>query len=165
MVTPQGGITASGDVEVGQEITLLGRFVSTAGIADTETQTINFYSKDCPYTLRVLEIRFQVISIDVAHFTDGDGGNLDFTVHKGDGAASESFSDLLADVALDDDYVNGEGDFYPTSTVPLVVAQQEIEANKSLRAQLILDPDDTIKGGAGNDPVTIDCMIRCLRVK
>lgn len=159
-----GGLGSTGtlaDVQVGQEFTLLGRVgIEANSPAAATTYTVNFFSKDAPYKFQILEVAFQVVDLTVADFTDGDAGNLDLTVEDGDGAASEAFTDVLADQALDDDYANGTGLRYPTATVGLTNCV--IGAGESLRASLIVDPDAT--AGATNDGAVVDVIVRCLRV-
>lgn len=161
-----GGLsTANGAVAVGQEFTMVGRLVSAAALTSTTTYTVNFFSQNAPFKFRVLEVQVQLISYTQADWTDGDGGNLDVTLQDGDGdTTSETFTDVLADQALDDSYTAGMALRYPSGTVALVPATSTIDEDESLRAQLVCDPDDTVKGGAGADAVTVDVIVRCLRV-
>lgn len=158
-----GGLGTSGtvaDVAVGQEFTLIGRAGKDENVPDAATTyTVDFYSKDAPYKFRVLEVRFEVIDLTAGDWTDGDGGNLDITVQDGDGADSESFTDVLADQVLDDDFSNGLGVSYPSSSVALT--NTTIDEGESLRASIIAEPDSA---GATNDGVLIDFIIRCMRV-
>jgi len=159
-----GGLAVNDDVAVGTPFTLIRRIKTAAELKTPTTYTANFFSKNAPFKFRVVGIRFQVQTIDVAHFTDGDGGNLDLTVHHGDGAASESFNDILADQVLDDDYATGTAGSYPSSTVAVDPDYCTVDTGESLRAQLIADPDDTISGGAGADSVEVDVIMECVRV-
>lgn len=159
-----GGLRATGtvaDVAVGQEFTLIARCgIDENTPAAATTYTTDFYSKDAPYKLRVLEVRFEVIDLTTADYTDADGGNLDITLQDGDGVASETFSDVLADFALDDDYANGTGATFPTAAIGLT--NTVIDVGESLRALVIADPDSV---GATNDGVLIDIIVRCMRVQ
>lgn len=157
-----GGLALlNGGIQVGQEFTLIARCGITANVPDTPTTyTVNLFSKDAPWKFRVLEVRFEVIDLTVGDWTDGDSGNLDITVQDGDGAGSESFSDILADQALDDDFANGLGVSYPHATVGLT--NTEIDAGESLRCLVIAEPDSV---GATNDGVLIDFILRCMRVQ
>jgi len=157
-----GTPTASASqIAVGQEFTLVGRVgIAANSPAASTTYTVQWYNKDCPYKLKVLEVGFRVVDITADDYTDGDAGNLDLTVIRGDGAASETETDILADFAMDDDYGNGNGDRFPSATVAL--ANDEVVSGGSLKAQLIVDPDAT--AGATNDGAEVDVWVRCLRV-
>lgn len=160
-----GGLPTTGTVEdavaVGQEFTMIGRVgIDENSPAAATTYTTDFFSKNAPFKFRILEVILQIVDLTAADFTDGDGGNLDFTVQDGDGAESETFTDVLADQTLDDDFENGETVRYPHATVFLT--NTTIDVNESLRAQLIVDPDAT--AGATNDGAMVDCIVRCMRV-
>lgn len=159
-----GGLATSGtvaDLAMGQEFTLIARCgIDTNSPAASTTYTVDYFSKNAPFKFRVLEVMFEVIDLTVAEFTDADAGNLDVTVQDGDGAEAETFTDVLADFALDDDYANGKGARFPTAAV--VLTNTTIEKNESLRAQLIVDPD-AVAGGT-NDGALVDIMVRCIRV-
>lgn len=163
-----GGLTipaaaAVGEVARGQEFTLLARTgigANSPAAATTYRQPF-FDAKSAPFKFRVLEVGFEVVDVTVGDFTDGDGGNLDLTVIRGDGAASETESDVLADFALDDDYANGTGVRFPTAAVAL--ANNTVVEGGSLYADLVVDPDAT--AGATNDGAIVDVWVRCLRVE
>jgi hypothetical protein len=162
--TTPGGLRATGtvaDVAYGNEFTLIARcgIAANSPAAATTYRTV-LYNKNAP-KLRVLEVRFQVVDLTEADFTAGDAGNLDVTLIRGDGAESETESDILADFALDDAYANGEGASFPTATVPLL-AGGEVVAGGSLYADLIVDPDAT--AGATNDGALVDVIVRCIRI-
>jgi len=165
MGTP-GGLGTTGtvaDVARGQEFTLLARcgIDENSPAAATTYRTPFFTAKSAPFKFRILEVGFEVVDLTVANFTNEDAGNLDVTVIRGDGAASEVESDVLADFALDDDYANGAGARFPTATV--VLAANEVVEGGSLYADLIVDPDDT--AGATNDGALVDVWVRCLRIE
>jgi hypothetical protein len=159
LTVPTGQCT---DVAVGQEFTLLARcgigVDSPAGA--TTYRTPFFTAKSAPFPFRILQVGFEVVDITVTDFTDGDGGNLDVTVIRGDGAASETESDVLADFALDDDYANGEGAQFPTVAVGFT--NNTVVAGGSLYADLVVDPDATSAGT--NDGALVDVWVRCLRI-
>jgi hypothetical protein len=161
-----GGLRATGtvaDVARGQEFTLLARvgIDENSPAAATTYRTPFFTAKSAPFKFRVLEIGFEVVDLTVADFTDADAGNLDVTVIRGDGAASEVESDVLADFAMDDDYANGAGARFPNATV--VLANNEVVAGGSLYADLVVDPDAT--AGATNDGAMVDVWCRCIRIE
>jgi len=165
MGTP-GGLRVVGtvaDVARGQEFTLIARcgIDENSPAATTTYRTPFFTAKNAPYKFRILEVGFEVIDLTEANFTDGDNGNLDVTVIRGDGADAEAETDVLADQALDDDYANGAGARYPSSSV--VLANNEVVAGGSLYADLVVDPDDT--AGAVNDGALVDVWVRCVRVE
>lgn len=160
-----GGLTASpptaGQIAVGQEFVLLGRVgIAANSPAELTTYTVQWFNKNAPFKFRINEVVLSMVDLTAGDFTDGDAGALDFTVIRGDGAASETESDVLADQTLDDDFENGETVRYPHATVFL--ANNEVVSGGSLKAQLIVTPDAT--AGATNDGVTADVLIRCLRV-
>lgn len=159
---PNGFTTPAGAVDeglMGHELVLAARVgIGANSPAASTTYTHQWFNKNCPYKLKVLEVGFRVVDLTVADFTDGDNGNLDVTIIRGDGAESETETDVLADVALDDDYSNGTGDRYPSSSVAL--AADEVVKSGSLKAQLIVDPDDT--AGATNDGAIVDVWVRCV---
>lgn len=159
LTTPVGQVT---DIAVGQEFTLIARtgFGVNSPAAATTYRTPFFPAKTAPFKMRVMEVGFEVVDITVAEFTDGDAGNLDVTVIRGDGAASETESDILADFALDDDYANGKGARFPTAAVAL--SNNIVVDGGSLYADLVVDPDDT--AGATNDGAIVDVWVRCIRV-
>lgn len=156
--TPAGAVT---DVAKGHEFMLLAR----VGIGENSPAAVTTYrtpfhtAKSAPWQYRVLEVGFEMIDITVADFTDGDAGNLDLTVIRGDGAASEVESDVIADFALDDDYANGSGLRWPTAAV--VFANNTVVVGGSLYVDLLVDPDAT--AGATNDGAIVDVWVRCLR--
>ncbi len=161
-----GGLRAVGtvaDVARGQEFTLIARvgIDENSPAAATTYRTPFFTAKSNPFKFRVLEVGFEVVDLTVADFTDADAGNLDVTVIRGDGAASETESDVVADFALDDDYANGAGARFPNATV--VLANNEVVADGSLYADLVVDPDAT--AGATNDGALVDVWCRCVRVE
>jgi hypothetical protein len=157
-----GGLSVNGDVAVGQRLTLIGRCVSAAALKAVVTYTVDFFAKDAPFKFRILDIRVKLVSYTQADWTDADGGNLDVTVQDGDGAASETFTDVLADQAFDDTYTDGMVLDYPSATI--VLADNEIAAGESLRAQMICDPDDTVVAAAGADACTMEFVIDIIRV-
>ena len=161
MLHSAAGLTTTGtvtDVAVGQEFTLIARcgIDENSPAASTEYQT-DIFDGDCPFKMRVLEVRFEVVDLTVADFTDADAGNLDLTVL---GGPDGSEVDILADFALDDDYANGTGASFPTAAVALT--NTEVDVDESLHAILIVDPDAT--AGATNDGAMVDVILRCIRV-
>lgn len=160
LTTPTGQCT---DVARGQEFTLLARvgIGENSPAAATTYRTPFFTAKSAPFKFRVLEVGFEVVDLTAADFTDGDAGNLDVTVIRGDGAASETESDVLADFAMDDSFVNGTGVQFPRETIPL--ANNEVVEGGSLYADLIVDPDAT--AGATNDGALVDVWCRCMRIE
>lgn len=150
------------EVQVGQSFIMLARVgygINHQAAVDTH-RTPFFTAKSAPFKMRVLQVGFEVVDITVAEFTDGDAGNLDITVIRGDGAASETESDVLADFALDDDYANGKGAQFPTAAVALT--NNIIVEGGSLYVDLVVDPDAT--AGATNDGAVVDCWVHCIRV-
>lgn len=161
--TPGGRrATTNADIAVGQSFNLIGRLASAATLATPTTYTVDFCSKNAPFKFDIVGIRWRLISYTQTDWTDGDGGNLDITVQDGDGAASESFTDVLADQTLDDTYTAGMGVEYPTATI--ATSNTTIDVDESVRAQLIADPDDTVSGAAGADPAVFDVILECVRV-
>jgi len=150
------------DMEIGVPYVIRARVGSTTHPAAATDRVVNVFAKDCPHKLRLLDVRFIVQTITVAHFTDGDAGNLDLKVEHGDGAASESFNDILAVQALDDDYGVDDMDWYPNGTVNLDQTYCLIDEGESLRATLSIDPDGTI--GADATAVWIDLIFTVMRV-
>lgn len=158
LTIPVGAVT---EVAVGQEFLLMARVGIGADAPDAATtyRTPFFTAKSAPFKMRAIQVGFEVVDLTVANFTDGDGGNLDVTVIRGDGAASETESDVLADFALDDDYANGKGAQFPT--VGVALTNNIIVADGSLYADLIVEPDSV---GATNDGAIVDVWCRCVRV-
>ena len=149
------------EVQVGQEFTMLARVgfgINHPDAADTH-RTPFFTAKSAPFEFRILEVGFEVVDITVADFTDADAGNLDITVIRGDGATSETESDVLADFAMDDDYANGTGARFPNATQ--ILTNNTVVSGGSLYVDLVIDPDAT--AGATNDGAVVDCWVRCLR--
>lgn len=161
-----GGLGTTGtvaDVARGQEFTLLARcgIDENSPAAATTYRTPFFTAASSPFKFRILEVGFEVVDLTVTDFNNADNGNLDVTVIMGDGAASETEYDVLADQTLDENYANGTGARYPTSSVALTYT--EIDEGESLYADLVVDPDDT--AGATNDGAIVDVWVRCLRVE
>ncbi len=158
LTTPVGAVT---EVAVGQEFVMLARVGIGADAPDAATtyRAPFFTAKSAPFKMRVLEVGFEVIDLTVGDFTDGDGGNLDVTVIRGDGAASETESDVVADFAMDDDYANGSGARFPTASV--LLANNIVVSGGSLYTDLIVEPDSV---GATNDGASVDVWVRCIRV-
>ena len=158
-----GGLRATGtvaDVLMGHEFTLLARCgIEANSPAAATTYRTTLMDSNAPFKFRILQIGFEVVDLTVGDFTDGDAGNLDITVIRGDGAESETESDILADFALDDDYANGEGAQFPTVAAGL--ANNTVVEGGSLYVDLIVDPDDT--AGAVNDGALVDVWLRCIR--
>ena len=163
-LSTKGGLGTTGtvaDVAYGTPFVLLGRVgIDENSPAASTTYTVQWFNKDAPFKFRILEIVLKVVDVTAADFTDGDAGNLDFTVIRGDGDVSENESDVLADQTLDDDFENGETVRYPHGTVFL--ANDTVVEGGSLKAQLIVDPDAT--AGATNDGAMVDVEIHCLRM-
>lgn len=159
-----GGLRTAGtvtDVLKGHEFTLIARVgIDANSPADVTTYRTPFFTaKSAPFPFRILQVGFEVVDITAGDFTDGDAGNLDVTVIRGDGAASETETDVLADFALDDDYANGEGAQFPTVSIPLV--NNSVVEGGSLYVDLLVDPDAT--AGATNDGAMVDVWCRCIR--
>jgi len=150
------------DIAVRQEFVMLARagFGVNSPATATTYRTPFFTAKSAPFKMRVMEVGFEVVDITVADWTDGDAGNLDVTVIRGDGAESETESDVLADFAMDDDYANGKGARFPTAAVALT--NNVVVEGGSLYADMVLDPDAT--AGATNDGAIVDVWVRCIRV-
>jgi hypothetical protein len=160
-----GGLGTTGslaDIQVGTEFVLLGRVgIDENSPAASTTYTVQFFDSDAPFKFRINEIVMTMGDITVANFTDGDAGNLDFLVVRGDGDPDgETETDVLASQTFDDDIETGETIRYPHATVFL--DNDTVVDGGSLKAQLILDPDAT--AGATNDGAWVDCLIRCMRV-
>lgn len=149
------------DVQVGQEFCLLGRMgIDENSPATITTYSVNLYNKDAPFKMRINEILLTIGDLTVADFTDADAGALDVTLIRGDGATSETESDVLADQTLDDDFETGERVSYPHATVFLT--NDVVVAGGTLRADLLVTPDAT--AGATNDGVWVDVLVRCMRI-
>lgn len=157
-----GGLSVNGDIAVGVPFLIKVRTVSAAALKAVVTYTADIFAKNCPFKLEVLSIRVRLISYTQADWTDADGGNLDITVQDGDGAASESFTDVLADQVWDDTYTDGMQLEYPSATV--VIGNATIDEDESLRCQMICDPDDTVVAAAGADALTMEFIVECIRV-
>lgn len=163
LATMNGIGNVLGDFAVGVPVVIIARVGAASHPAAATDRTANVFAKDCPHKLRLLDVSFQMDTIDVLEFDDGDGGALDLKVEHGDGAASESFNEVMADFAIEDDYVNGEGALVaPTVSAPLVVAYQVVDVGESLRVTLTIDPDATIAAGAA--AVWVDVMLTVVRI-
>lgn len=156
----QGGLTATppatGQKFYGPPIVVGARVgIAANSPAASTTYRATIFNKNCPHKMKVQDVQLRIVDLTAADFGDADGGNLDFTLIRGDGAASETESDVLADQTLDDDFENGETVRYPHATVFL--ANDEIVEGGSLYADLIVDPDDT--AGATNDGAVVDVFV------
>lgn len=159
-----GGIgDVLGDFAVGVPTKVVVRMGSASFVAAATDYTADVFAKDCPHKMRLLDVSFQVQALTLTDWTDADNGNLDLKVEHGDGAASESFNEVMADFAIDDDYAAGEGArVAPLVSAPLVIAYQIIDEGESLRVVLTADPDDTITTGAA--ATWIDVILTLVRV-
>ena len=160
-----GGLTASppvtGELAFGIPMVLACRVgIAANSPAAATTYRATLLNKSAPSKLKVLSVEARIVDLTTADFTDGDGGNLDLTVIRGDGAASEVESDILADFTLDDDYANGEHVRWPDTTTFLT--NDGIVSGGSLYVDLVVDPDAT--AGATNDGATVDVWVTVLRV-
>jgi hypothetical protein len=129
--------------------------------AAATTYRATLLNKNSPAKLKVLGCHFRVVDLTVGDYTDADAGNLDITFIRGDGAASETESDILADFTLDDDYANGEQADFPDTTT--LLTNDEIVEGGSLYVDLIVDPDAT--AGATNDGATVDAWVEVMKVQ
>lgn len=160
-----GGLTATppttGEKFYGVPIILGCRVgIAANSPASATTYRATLLNKNAPCILKVIEIGVQIVDITAGDFTDGDAGNLDVTVIRGDGAGTETETDILADYALDDDFENGETMRFPHGTVFLT--NSTVIAGGSLYVDLIVDPDST--AGATNDGCTADVWVTCVPV-
>lgn len=160
-----GGLTASppttGQKFYGQPIVLGCRVgIAANSPAAATTYRATLLDSNAPCILKVLRVAVRIVDITAGDFTDGDAGNLDVTVIRGDGADTETESDILADYAMDDDFENGEFMEFPHATVFL--DNDTIVAGGSLYVDLILDPDNT--AAATNDGCTADVWVTCVPV-
>lgn len=136
----------------------VGIAVNSPAAATTYRATL--LNKNAPCALKILEVTMQVVDLSVAEFTDADGGNLDVTVIRGDGDASETESDVLADFTMDDDFANGETIRWPDQTT--LLANTEIVEGGSLYVDLVVEPDAT--AGATNDGAVVDVWVTCVKI-
>jgi hypothetical protein len=128
--------------------------------AASTTYRATILNKNAPTILKILKIETRMVDITEGDFTTGDGGNLTLTVKRGNGAASETESDVLAEQQIDGTVQNGEQLQYPTATVFLT--NDTIVSGGSLYVDLLVDPDVT--AGAVNDGCTYDVWVTCVPV-
>jgi len=129
--------------------------------AASTTYRATLLNKNAPAILKVLQIQARMVDVTIGDFTGSDSGNLDLTVIRGDGAGTETESDVLAVQALNDTTDNGEALFYPAGTV--VLTNDTIVSGGSLYVDLLVDPDAT--AGATNDGATVDVMVTVMKVQ
>lgn len=139
-----GGISdVSGKIEVGVPYTIRGRIGSDSYLAGSTATTLSVFNKDCPHKLRIMRMGFVTQTMTLTDWGDADGGNLDLKVEHGDGAASESFNDILASQTLDDDFDVDDGNWFPNGTVNLDQTYCVVDEGESIKITLTADPDDT----------------------
>ncbi|GAG79306.1 unnamed protein product, partial [marine sediment metagenome] len=126
----------------------------------------NVFTKDCPHKLRLLQVAVQSQACMPAYWMGS--AVLDLKVQHGDGAAGETFNDILADYDLGGGLSAGEGAIIaPSATVPLVLAYQTIDAGESLKVTMSAYPskaEETQPHEHGLIAVWMDVILTVMRV-
>jgi len=161
-VTEVGG--TNGNIGLGVPFKVCCRLgIAANSPAAATNYDADVFSKNAPFKFRVLGGQMTTIDVTAAEFGAADAGALNLTLRHGDGAASETFANIV-DCNFDENIpANGFSTPLPrAATDAWDIDEAVIGEGESLQVRLTLDPDAT--AGATNDGCEVFVELDCLRV-